>query len=102
MTDFIAPEGACGHRPRCSAFGPSWPCTSRRWHLGRHRFRNYTWSRIPRFWRVAALRDVYQTNQRLRSMGAGRDGLLPFQAVLYPARFEPLPVVASHLDGEQT
>lgn len=101
MNDFPIPDGACGHEPRRSQYGPSWPCTRTRWHGGRHRFRNYTWSRVPHAWRVKALWATWKTNQRLRGMGATGNGLLPYAAVLYPSRFEPLPVVPSHLDGEQ-
>lgn len=49
MTDTTA----CGHRPfkNSTAYG-DWTCQRRRWHLGRHRYRNYTTPRIPRLWRV--------------------------------------------------
>jgi hypothetical protein len=92
-SDFPIVEGACRHRLRSHGpYGPTWPCNEPRWHLGRHRFRNYTWPRIPHVWRVKALSETWRANRRLRGMGAtGGDGLMRLQAVLYPKRFDPLP-----------
>lgn len=35
-------------RPHSHAYG-HWICGRRRFHLGRHRYRNYTWPRLRRW-----------------------------------------------------
>lgn len=73
-------------------YGAAWPCGEPRWHLSRHRHRNYTWPRLPRVWRLVNLVRTWQANRWLRDMGASRhDGLMRYQAVLFPRRFDPLP-----------
>lgn len=47
----------CPHHPYPGngAYG-HWQCQRDRWHLGRHRYVNYTTPRFPRVWRVRPLR----------------------------------------------
>lgn len=80
---------------RYGPYGDSdWACERPKWHAGRHRFRNYTWGRIPHLWRVRRLWRTRKTNQRLlsyRKPGQKLPGLLRYRPVLFPSRFDPLP-----------
>lgn len=74
-----------------------WHCQRRRFHLGRHRFNNYTAARIPHVWRVRALLEYRAANKRLRphvkpcACGkAHKRTPLPYREVLYPDRFDPV------------
>lgn len=92
MSDFPTVVDGCRHRLRTlGAYGQTWPCNEPRGHAGRHRFRNYTWPRVPQVWRVRSLLRTWKANRRLRGQGANATGLLRYQAVLFPRRFDPLP-----------
>lgn len=71
-----------------------WRCQRPRFHLGRHRWRNYTRPRFPRLWNVDMWKRTIRANRRLR--GCEKDGtapmLLSHRAYLFPARFDPVPV----------
>jgi len=84
---------ACGHElPTHGPYGQAWACAEVGRHR-RHRFRNYTWPRVPQVWNLRGLVSTWQANRKLRRMGASRhDGLMRYRAVLYPKRFDPLPV----------
>ena len=71
-------NGAYGH----------WTCTRPRRHLGRHRFNNYTVSRIPRVWRLRRLWGSFQADRRLRRLNNGKRGY-DYRRALFPARYEP-------------
>lgn len=71
-----------------------WHCQKRRFHLGKHRFNNYTGARFPRFWRLDNWRRTLKANRRLR---AGRTPeiaprLCSHRRYLFPVRFEPVDV----------
>lgn len=97
MSDDVSrkPDRKC--RMRLKSLGPygtTWPCGEPRWHLGRHRHRNYTWSRLPQVWQAVALTRTWKANRRLKSYrqpGDPKPGLLRYQRVLHPTRFDPLP-----------
>lgn len=92
MSDFPIIDGGCRHRlPSYGPYGGTWPCNEPRGHQGRHRFRNYTWPRVPRVWHLRALARTWRTNRKLRGGGADRHGLMRYRAVLFPQRFDPLP-----------
>lgn len=72
--------------PRNGAYG-EWACERRRWHLGPHRFVNYTIARIPRVWRVGRLWRAVQTDRRLRRYGGGYS----YRRALFPTKYQPVP-----------
>lgn len=75
-------NGAYGH----------WKCERSRWHLGSHRFINYTIPRIPRAWRVAQLRRdfIYSRRSVRRAREAGlRRVVHPYRRTLFPAAYRP-------------
>jgi hypothetical protein len=80
-------NGAYGH----------WKCGRRRWHLGHHRFINYTVPRIPQFWRVAQLRRDFKYSRRsvrmARAVGLSRKVVhpYPYRQTLFPATYKPIP-----------
>lgn len=96
LSDFPVVEGGCRHRLRSHGpYGPTWPCNEPRGHLGSHRFRNYTWPRVPHVWRLKALWATWKCNRRLLNghrPEMPQPGLMRFQAVLHPKRFDPVPV----------
>ena len=72
-----------------------WSCQRRRFHLGRHRFNNYTGARFPRLWRLDRWARTLKCNRRLR--GFRKDGgtaprLVPHRGYLFPVRFDPVPI----------
>lgn len=78
-----------------------WQCERRRFHLGRHRWRNYTRPRFPHFWKLDLWRRTLKCNRRLR--GYEKDGTAPMlvshRTYLFPARFDPIPVAQRVLAG---
>ena len=71
-------DGAYGH----------WSCQRRRWHLGRHRFNNYTVPRIPRAWRLKRLWRDHKTDRRIKRLpGKGGYG---YRRTLFPTKYEPI------------
>lgn len=73
--------------PGSGAYG-DWRCERRRFHLGRHRFVNYTIGRIPRVWHVRRLWGSFRADRRLRAMkGKGGYG---YRRALFPAKYEPI------------
>lgn len=83
----IGPENVCGFVPfpGSGAYG-HWACQRRRWHLGRHRFNNYTIGQMPRFWRLRRLWRDRRTDQRMKKLG-GRYG---YRRTLFPTKYEPV------------
>jgi hypothetical protein len=69
-------NGAYGH----------WRCQRNRYHLGRHRFQNYTVPRMPRVWQLQRLWGAARTNRRMRGhLKAGYS----YRRALYPTRYDP-------------
>lgn len=78
--------------PGNRAYG-HWTCGKPRWHLGRHRFINYTIARIPHFWRLRFFWREIRCTRRLRRMDKpGYRTPYRFRRALYPATYRPLPV----------
>lgn len=84
----------CGAKsPSHGPYGSVWLCHELGWHA-RHRYRNYTWGRVPHVWRIRSLWGTWRTNRRLVSYqqpGDPKPGLLRYDGVLFPRRFDPLP-----------
>lgn len=76
-----------------------WKCQRKRPHLGRHRSNNYTSSRIPKVWRGRQLLRWWKGRQQAKKRYFEADKNLPsvfsVKRVLFPTRFDPLPVVPS-------
>jgi hypothetical protein len=72
----------CGFRPfPGNGAYDHWTCQRSRFHLGHHRYRNYTVGRIPRFWLLR------RSDLEARDVWAG-PGYWWRQAV-YPVRYRP-------------
>lgn len=71
-----------------------WSCQHRRFHLGRHRFNNYTGARFPRLWRLNQWVRTIRGNRRLRGYGklGSKPRLISHRSYLFPVRYEPVPV----------
>ena len=82
-------ERQCGFVPfpGSGAYG-HWACQRPAWHLGRHRFHNYTVSRIPRIWRVKRLWGSFKVDRRLRRLAPGKPGY-GYRRALFPTRYDP-------------
>jgi hypothetical protein len=74
-------DGAYGH----------WTCGRRRWHLGGHRFNNYTCPRIPHVWNVRRLWGAFQTDRRVRRINNGKLGY-GYRRALFPTTYSPVDV----------
>jgi len=72
-------NGAYGH----------WTCERRRFHFGRHRFRNYTIGQVPRIWRLRRVWGAFQADRRLRRIVPGKPDL-GYRRALFPTRYEPV------------
>lgn len=83
-------EHQCGFvpYPNSGAYG-HWSCERRRFHLGRHRFVNYTIGRTPRVWRLRRLLGAFRADQRLRAIAPGKPGF-GYRRTLFPSRYEPV------------
>jgi len=72
-----------------------WSC-QREPHLwGRHRFNNYTGARVPHVWAVRKLWRLFKGNRRLGRLDdkIGTKGrLFDYREVLFPDRYDPVPV----------
>lgn len=77
-------NGAYGH----------WLCGRRRFHLGRHRFGNYTIGRVPRVWRLRRLRGSLRADRRIRHLNrvSGRPAKpgYGYRQALFPTKYEPV------------
>lgn len=71
-----------------------WTCQRPKHLWGRHRFNNYTGTRIPRVWRVKSLYRYWKGNRRLSRLDrTGKKGrLLDYRQVLFPDKYEPVPI----------
>ena len=80
----------CGFRPfpGNGAYG-HWTCERRRFHLGRHRFVNYTIARVPRVWHYERLWGAWKADRRLRRINKSKRGF-GYRRVLYPTRYDPM------------
>jgi hypothetical protein len=82
----------CGYVPFPSdgAYG-HWSCERQKFHLGRHRYRNYTVSRIPRVWDVQGLAHYWRGRRRLRRLDMSRRDLtLRYATILHRAKYDPV------------
>lgn len=77
----------CGFRPfpGNGAYG-HWTCQRPRFHLGRHRFCNYTVPRIPRVWRLRRLWGSFQFDRRRHLRGKPGFG---YRRDLFPTTYSP-------------
>jgi hypothetical protein len=75
-------NGAYGH----------WSCELGKWHIGPHRFINYTIARVPRFWRVRHFWRIHRCEKRLRSYGKVSDNprSWPYRRALFPTTYRPV------------
>jgi hypothetical protein len=85
--------GTCHHAVP-QGYIPDWRCQRRRFHVGRHRSRNYTRPRFPRFWRIDMWRRTRAANRRIRNFGPDAK-LISHRAYLFPSRFDPVSVTRS-------
>lgn len=93
MTERKGPSNPCGHVPFPGSGGYGhWVCERGRFHLGRHRYRNYTTPRIPRVWDVKTLLRYWRTNRKWAKQDWGpKDGpLMRYSAVLHKAKYQPV------------
>jgi len=74
--------------PNSGAYG-HWTCERPRHHLGRHRFRNYTSSRIPRVWHLRRLWASFCLDRRIRRHIPTKSNF-GYRRALYPTRYEPV------------
>jgi hypothetical protein len=73
--------------PGNGAYG-EWRCGLRKFHVGSHRFVNYTIPRFPRFWHIRALLRAFRADRRLRRITKGAQGF-GYRRVLFPATYKP-------------
>lgn len=73
--------------PDNRAYG-HWTCERQRLHLGRHRFLNYTFPRIPCVWHLRRLWRSFQADQRMRRSRISKPGY-GYRRALYPTKYEP-------------
>lgn len=89
---------ACGFvpYPGNGAYG-HWTCELPVRHRGRHRFSNYTIPRLPRFWHVRHLARCWRAERKLHrfARGHGQPTRVPmgYRRALYPATFNPRPII---------
>lgn len=83
-------DKTCGFRPfpNNGAYG-HWTCERQRFHLGRHRFRNYTIGRVPRVWHPRRLWRSFQLDRRLRHNMPEKSGY-GYRRALFPTKYEPI------------
>lgn len=88
----------CGFRPfpGSGAYG-HWTCERNRWHLGRHRFVNYTIARVPHVWRFRRLAGAFKADRRLRRINPNKPGY-GYRRVLFPTKYQPAPSVRTPRD----
>ena len=88
----------CGHVPfpGSGAYG-HWSCQRQRFHLGSHRFHNYTTPRIPRVWDAKGIVRTFRGRRRMARMGfekpSERKGTklstIRYSSVLHRPRYKP-------------
>lgn len=81
-----------------------WHCQRGRFHLGRHRFNNYTESRFPRFWKYDNWRRTLKANRRLRRYNdkpGATVRLMSHRRWLFPVKFEPVDARSLRVPREQ-
>lgn len=75
--------------PGSGAYG-DWTCDRPKWHLGRHRFINYTIPRFPRVWHLRSLRRAWRADRRIRAMTGKSGAGFGYRRMLWPARYDPV------------
>lgn len=88
----------CGHvpYPDSGAYG-HWSCQRPRFHIGSHRFNNYTTPRIPRVWDVKGIARTFKGCRRMARMGffepPQRKGTklstIRYSSVLHRSKYKP-------------
>lgn len=73
--------------PGSGAYG-HWTCERPLFHLGRHRFRNYTVARIPRVWRLRRIVRRARLD-REHYLRFGKTGF-GYRRILFPTKYEPV------------